>query len=261
MTVACFSPSARRIGGLALGLGGPDDGRQQLLLAARRLLLLHEHFLLLADLIDSGLLLGHPLARDGGGERPGLLGFGLLGLHRRVELGLPRLLVPQRLRDRDVRLVALGLAFLIGHGRLDHRVARRQGLADDGVALDLGGALLAQRVEVALLVADLLDRQDVDVDAHLLQVERGLVGHLLRERLTVRIDLFDGQRPENRAQVTLERLEDHALDLLGRHAEEALGRAAQRHVVAGDLHVGDGLDRDRARLPSCTRAGSGAGSR
>ena len=77
-----------------------------------------------------------------------------------------------------------------------------------------------------------------------LQVDGGLVGHLLRERLPVGVDLLDGQRAEDRPQVPLERLEDDALDLLGRHAEEALGRAAQRDVVAGDLDVGDRLDRD-----------------
>ena len=53
---------------------------------------------------------------------------------------------------------------------------------------------------------------------------RGLVGHLLRERLAVGVDLLDGQRAEDRAQVAFERLEDHALDLLGGHAEEALRR-------------------------------------
>ena len=91
----------------------------------------------------------------------------------------------------------------------------RQRLADDGVTFDLRGALLAERVEVALLVADLLDRQDVDVDAHLLQIDGRLVGHLLCEGLPVRVDLFDRQRAEDRAQVAFERLEDHALDLLG----------------------------------------------
>ena len=230
---------------LPLGFGRLDDGRLQLLLAARRFLLLDEHFLLLAHLVDARFLLGDALPRDGGGERPGLLRLRLLGLDRGVELGLPRFLVAQRLRDGDVGLVALGLAFLVGHRRLDHRVALRLRLADDGVALDLGRALLAERVEVALLVADLLDGQDVDVDAHLLQIDGGFVGHLLREGLAVGVDLFDRERAEDRAQVAFERLEDDALDLLGGHAEEPLRRAAQRHVVAGDLDVGDRLDRDR----------------
>ena len=71
---------------------------------------------------------------------------------------------------------------------------------------------------------------------------RRLVGHLLGERLTVGVDLLDRQRAENRAQVAFQRLEDDALDLFGRHAEETLRRAAQRHVVARDLHVRDRLD-------------------
>jgi hypothetical protein len=45
--------------------------------------------------------------------------------------------------------------------------------------------------------------------------------------------------------VTFQRLKDHAFDRLGRHAEEPLGGAPQRHVVAGDLHVGHGLDGHR----------------
>jgi hypothetical protein len=133
----------------------------------------------------------------------------------------------------------------IGVRRLDHRVALGQRLADHRVALDLGGSLLAEGVEVAFLVADLLDRQDVDVDAHLLEIDGGFVRHLLSEGLAVGVDLFDGQRSEDRSEVAFERLEDHALDLLDGHAEESLGGGAQRHVVAGDLDVGDGIDRDR----------------
>ena len=123
MTVACFSPSARRIAACRSASAGLTTVACSSFSRRAASCCLHEHFLLLADLIDAGLLLGDALARDRGGERPGLLGFRLLGLHRGVELGLPRLLVAQRLRDGDVGLVALGLAFLVGHGRLDHRVA------------------------------------------------------------------------------------------------------------------------------------------
>ena len=106
MTVACFSPSALRIIGLARGLGGLHDGRLEFLLLARGLLRLHQHFLLLADLVDAGLLFGDTLPGDRGRERPRLLGLLLLGLHSRVEFGLLRFLVPKRLRDGDVGLVA-----------------------------------------------------------------------------------------------------------------------------------------------------------
>jgi hypothetical protein len=47
--------------------------------------------------------------------------------------------------------------FLARLGTLDGGVAGGVGLADGGVALDLGGASLAQRVEIALVVADVLD--------------------------------------------------------------------------------------------------------
>ncbi len=48
--------------------------------------------------------------------------------------------------------------------------------------------------------------------------------------------------------MSLQSLEDHALDLFRGHAEEALGRRAHGDVVARDLHVRDGLDRDRHAL-------------
>ena len=229
--------------GLPLGLGRLHDGRQQLFLPAVGFLLLNQHLLLLADLIHPGFLLRDPLPGNGGRQRPRLFGLRLLGRHGGVELRLARLLVAQRLGDGDVGLVALGLAFLVGHRRLDHRVARGEGFADDRIALDLGGALLPQGVEVPLLVADLLDRQDVDVDAHLLQIDGRLVGHLLGEGLAIGVDLLHGERAENRPQVPLQRLEDHPLDLLGAHPEEALRRPAQRGVVAGDLDVGDSFHR------------------
>ena len=93
MIAACFSPFGAEDRRLPLGLGGPDDRGQKLLLPPGRLLLLDRDLLLLADLLDPDLLLGDLLPRDRGGERPGLLRLGLLGLHHSVELGLLRLLV------------------------------------------------------------------------------------------------------------------------------------------------------------------------
>ncbi len=155
----------------------------------------------------------------------------------------------------------LVLPFLVGHRRLDRRVALRLRLADDGVALDLGRALLAERVEVAHLVADLLDRQDVDVDAHLLQIDGRLVGHLLGERLPVGVDLLDGERAEDRAQVAFERLEDHALDLV---AASSRGSAPPRRAATRRRRRSSRWRRlrpSRRRLPSCRPSGSSAGSR
>ena len=119
------------------------------------------------------------------------------------------------------------------------------GFADGGVAFDLRGPPLAEGVEVALLVADLLDRQDVNADAHLLEVQRRLRRQFLREALAIAVDLFDRQGTENRSQVAFERLEDDLLHDFVRHPEEALRSGLQRAVVAANLDVGDGLDRDR----------------
>ena len=93
------------------------------------------------------------------GRRAFLLDFGLiLGLlHFEIALG-----------ERDVGLsVELDLlAFLHCEARLDLRIARRFGLADLAVSFHFGGALLSECVEVALFVADLLNGQHVDADAH-----------------------------------------------------------------------------------------------
>ncbi len=226
MMVACFSPLGAQDRGLALGLGRLHDRGLQLLFPAQRLPAPGRAPPALAHLIDARFLLGDLLPGDGGRERarPAAASACLAwtaALNSACRVSLSR----SDCAMVDVGLVALGLALLVGVGRLDHRVALGERFADDRVALDLGGALLAERVEVALLVADLLDGQDVDVDAHLLEIDGRLVGHLLREGLAVGVDLLDGQRAEDRPQVPFERLEDDALDLFGRHAEEALGGA------------------------------------
>ena len=56
------------------------------------------------------------------------------------------------------------------------------GLALDGVALDLGGAGAAQRVQVTLIVADVLDDKGDDLQAHVGHVAAGDLLHLLAQR-------------------------------------------------------------------------------
>ena len=119
----------------------------------------------------------------------------------------------------------------------------RLGLADRRVALDFSGPPLAERVEVLLFVADLLNREHVDADAHLLEVYRRFAGQFLREALTIAVHLFNGQCPQDRPQVALQCLENHLLHFDRRHAQKALGRRLQRRLVAADLDVGHGLHR------------------
>ena len=124
----------------------------------------------------------------------------------------------------------------------------RLGFANRRVALDFGGAALAERVEIFLLVADLLNREHVDAEPHLLEIGRGLARQLLREALPIAVHFLNRQRPEDRAQVPFERLEDDLLHLDVRHAEKALGRRLERRLVTADLDVGDRLDRHRHAL-------------
>jgi hypothetical protein len=79
-------------------------------------------------------------------------------------------------------------------------------------------------------------------------VAASVVSFLLREALSIAVDLLDRERPEDRSQVPLQRLEDDLLHLVVCHAQEPLRRRLQRGVVAADLHVGDRLDGDRHPL-------------
>ena len=124
----------------------------------------------------------------------------------------------------------------------------RLGFADRRIALDFRCPPLAERVEVFLFVGDLLDGEHVDAEPHLLEIRRRFARELLGEALTVAVHFLDGQRAEDRSQVAFERLEDDLLDLIVRHAEEALGRGLQRRVVAANLHVRHRLHRDRHAL-------------
>ena len=120
--------------------------------------------------------------------------------------------------------------------------------ADGGIALHFGRSSLAERVEVPLLVADLLDGQHVHADAHLLEIGRRFARQLLREALAIAVDLFDRQRAQDGPQMALQRLEDDLLHGVVRHAEKPLGGRLQRDVVTTDLHVGHGLDGHRYAL-------------
>ena len=83
------------------------------------------------------------------------------------------------------------------------RIAIRLGLADLGVAFDLGRAAFAESVEVAFFIGDLLNRQGVEPDAHFLEIAGGLGQQFLCKTLAVVVDLFDGQRAEDRTEMAL----------------------------------------------------------
>ena len=126
---------------------------------------------------------------------------------------------------------------LRGLGGLDHRVAVGLGLGDLRVAFDLGDARLAQRVEVALAVADVADGEADDAQAHVRHVAGGHFLHLRGEGIAVLVDVLHRHRAEDRAQMAFQGLHGDVLDLLGALAQELLGGGGDGDVVALDLDL------------------------
>ena len=147
------------------------------------------------------------------------------------------LIIALRLGDLGVRGELGFLPGLGGLGRFDHRVAVGFGLGDRGVAFDLGDARFAQGVEVALAVADVADGEADDAQTHVRHVARGDFLDLRGEGVAVLVNILDGHRAENRAQMAFERLRRDVLDLIGGLAEELLGRGGDGDVVALDFDL------------------------
>ena len=173
--------------------------------------------------------------------------------------GLLDAIVLLRLGDLGLGLVLGRLALLPRLGRLDGRVAGGVGLGDgrvtlglgltlDGVALDLGGAGAAQRLQVLLVVADVLDDKGHDLQAHVGQVAARDLQHLLGKGVPVLVDLFDGQHAQDGAQVTGQRLVGDVDDAVRPLGQELLGGGIDGGVLAPDLDLGHAVDVDRHAL-------------
>ena len=251
-------PGGDRLQAVALGLGGALHARLELALAALDLLLLDLDLLGALDDLDLQLLFADVL--------PGLRllqGVGEFGLG----LARVRLLLVARLLDAEVPLgggdaglrlepgrflVAVGLrghdgGVALGLGAADGGVARRLRLADLGVARDFRRALAAQRVEVALVVADVADGEAHDFEAHVGHVGPGHLADALGERFAVLINVLDRHGAEDGALGPFERLQGDLRDLALGLADELLRRRADgllgarhlhlRHAVHGDGHA------------------------
>jgi hypothetical protein len=119
----------------------------------------------------------------------------------------------------------------------DHRVPVRLGLGDDGVALDLGDARFAQRVQVALAVADVANGEADDAQAHVGHVAGGHFLHLGGEGVAVLVNILHGHGAENGAQMAFQRLRGDVLDFVNGLAEDLLGGGGDGNVVALDLDL------------------------
>ncbi len=127
-------------------------------------------------------------------------------------------------------------------------VAIGVGGRDAGVLQSLLDLRLSERVEVALVVLDVLEDEGTELETHALEIHVGLFADLVLEALLVPVQLLDRQGADDAAQVAGHRLLDRRLDLVDRHAEETLGGAADMIDVALHLDLGHGLDVDRDAL-------------
>ena len=259
--------SRQRLRLVALRVGLPPDRRVQLLFLSLDLLLLNLdlHRLLLELVGHFGL--GALPVRDAL-----LLGDGLLCLEvrdlgctvrSRVRFALAPLLVGRGLGHegvttrlgflRELERLGLSLArFTLGIGLCDGRLLQRNGLRDRRRPLHLGDAWLAERFEIAVLVADVPNREGVDAEAHVSQIPSRDLLYLLSELVAILVDVLDAHRAENRAEMPLHRLERDSRNLLGPLPEEAFGRRVERGLVLLDLDLGDTVDDDRVRLATYT---------
>src|SRR6185295_5184308 len=176
------------------------------------------------------------------------------GRHLAAGLGDQRLAVGLRLDDAPLGLLlsdqhlALDAGDLRGHARLGllhQRVGLGLDLADLRAAPDLGAARAAHRREVAHPVADVLDLQVVQEQPHAVHVALGFVDQLLLEHDLLLVDLLGRELGDDAAQVPLQRVLGDERDVVARPPHEALERVVQERLLAGELHVGDGLHVER----------------
>ena len=227
----------QRLDLVALGIGGLlHAGFEFALLAKNFLLLQFDLFLLLDDLhLDFFRL--HELA---GLELLQIIrevGLRLLHVHRGLILGDIGLIITLRLGDFRVGLKLCFLSGLIRLRRTDLCVAVCFGLRDDGIAFHLRDARFTERIEITLPVADIADGKTHNTEAHVRHVAGGNFLHLGRERIAVLINFFHGHRPENRAQVTFQRLHGDALDIFRALAQELFRCRGDGNVIALDLDL------------------------
>ncbi len=148
---------------------------------------------------------------------------------------------------------------LIGLGLGDGGGAHGFGAFDGGVALGFGGgdigvALDARHVgpthvgDVFVLVANFLDGERDDFQAHLVHVVGAGGAHAVAHHLRLLHDLFHGQLADDSAQVAFHHQADQPLALLRRLGEELLGGGVDRFGIGLHLDLRDRFHRHRDAL-------------
>ena len=226
----------------ALGFGGLAHCGLQLPLAARDLLLLQLDLLAPLDDFDFHLLAADFLLGAGALQFIGQLGLGAARVDLLVVGGFLHAVAALGFGDLGIGFVPRGFFFAQGLGGADAGVALRLGFADRRVAPHLSRAAHAQRVEITARILDVADGEGDDFQSHAGQVGRGDAAHLRGELLAIAVDFLDGQRAEDGALVTFERLQRHIDDFGVALAEELLRGGADRFFAARHLDLGHAVD-------------------
>ena len=227
------------------GVGRLDDRRFELPLLAGDLELLGLDGLFLLDLLDLGLFLLQVLADPVALELVGEIGLGLLGVDEDLGLGLLGLVLPLGLGDQGLGLKAGHLGFLAGLGGLDDRFLLGLGLGDGRVALGGGDLGLAQGIDVALRVADVLEGEGEHDQAHPAKSAWTAATTRLRELLAAAVDLLDRHAADDLADFAFEDVDGHVADAVAADPQELLGGEVDGLVGRADLDLGRGLGHDR----------------
>jgi hypothetical protein len=112
----------------------------------------------------------------------------------------------------------------------------------------LRGARLAERLDVARRVDDLLDLQRVDDEPELLHLVHRRLARLLGQLVAVGDQVLDREAADDRAQVPVEDLADEVVHLALLGFEEARGGVRDRAFVVADLEDRHAPDADRDLL-------------
>src|ERR1700693_1934298 len=105
---------------------------------------------------------------------------------------------------------------------------------------------LAYVGDVFVLVPDLFDGEGNHFEAHLVHVVGAGGAHAIADHLGLLDDFFDGELPDDAAQMAFHHQAYQAFALLIGFGEELLGRGEDGFLVRLYLDLGDGLDSDRA---------------
>ena len=148
-----------------------------------------------------------------------------------------RLVIPLRLRNFGVGRELGFLPGLLGLRGLDHRIPVRFRLGDLCVAFHLRNPRLAQRVEVALAVPNVLDREADDAQTHVRHIAGSDFLNFRGESVAILVNVFHRHRAQDRPQMAFQSLIGDVLNVLSRFAEELLRGGRDRDVVTLDLDL------------------------